>query len=141
MGHAEGGATFLIDSNVLIDVIQQDPLWLDWSAATIGECLRRGRLAINPLIYAEVSAYFQSERDIDSALPARFYERLDLPYAAARSAAVAFLQYRKAGGTRTSLLPDFYIGAHAQLLGCTLVSRDRARYQTYFPQLTLISPT
>jgi predicted nucleic acid-binding protein len=140
VANAELQDTFLIDSNVLIDVIHEDPKWMDWSASTIGECLNRGKLAINPLIYAEVSAYFQSDRDVDSALPARLYERLQLPYAAARSASMAFHKYRKAGGTRTSLLPDFYIGAHAQWLNCTLVSRDSARYKTYFPKLKLISP-
>jgi predicted nucleic acid-binding protein len=136
----EAAETFLIDSNVLIDLIHEDPKWMDWSAAAITDCLSRGKLAINPLIYAEVSAYFNSDRDADAALPPRLYERLDLPYAAARGASVAFHKYRKAGGTRPSLLPDFYIGAHAQLLGCTLVSRDRARYKTYFPKLKLISP-
>ncbi len=140
MASAETPEVFLIDSNVLIDVIHEDPVWMDWSATTIAGCLARGRLAINPLIYAEVSAYFNSDRDTDTALPARFFERLELPYAAARGAAVAFSRYRKAGGTRPSLLPDFYIGAHAQWMGCTLVSRDRARYKTYFPKLKLISP-
>ena len=140
MASVEGAETFLIDSNVLIDVIHEDPKWMAWSAAAITDCLGRGKLAINPLIYAEVSAYFISDRDADAALPPRLYERLELPYAAARGAAVAFHKYRKAGGTRPSLLPDFYIGAHAQLLGCTLVSRDRARYKTYFPKLKLISP-
>ncbi|MDN8615517.1 type II toxin-antitoxin system VapC family toxin [Variovorax ginsengisoli] len=140
MANAEALETFLIDSNVLIDVIHEDPRWIDWSSSAIGDCLNRGKLAINPLIYAEVSVYFVSDRDLDAALPPRLYERLDLPYAAARTAASAFHQYRKAGGTRTSLLPDFYIGAHAQLAGCTLVSRDSARYKTYFPKLKLISP-
>jgi predicted nucleic acid-binding protein len=137
---AEGAELFLIDSSVLIDVIHQDPKWMDWSAAAIGDCLNRGKLAINPLIYAEVSAYFNSDRDADAAMPPRLYERLELPYAAARSAATAFHKYRKAGGTRPSLLPDFYIGAHAQLMGCTLVSRDSGRYKSYFPKLKLISP-
>jgi predicted nucleic acid-binding protein len=136
----ERSETFLIDSNVLIDVIHEDPKWMDWSVAAISDCLNRGKLAINPLIYAEVSAYFNSDRDADAALPARLYERLDLPYAATRGATVAFHKYRKAGGTCPSLLPDFYIGAHAQLLGCTLVSRDRAHYKAYFPKLKLISP-
>lgn len=140
MASAEGAELFLVDSNVLIDVIRQDPKWMDWSAAAIGDCLNRGKLAINPLIYAEVSAYFNSDRDADAAMPPRLYERLELPYAAARGAAVAFHKYRKAGGTRSSLLPDFYIGAHAQWMGCTLVSRDSARYKTYFPKLKLISP-
>lgn len=140
MANAEGLETFLIDSNVLIDVIQEDPKWVDWSAAVIGDCLSRGKLAINPPIYAEVSVYFNSDRDVDAALPARLYERLELPYAAARHAALAFHRYRKASGVRASLLPDFYIGAHAQLMDCTLVSRDSARYKTYFPKIKLISP-
>ena len=79
MASAEAPEVFLIDSNVLIDVIHEDPVWLEWSAATITDCLARGRLAINPLIYAEVSAYFSSDRDTDTALPARLYERLELP--------------------------------------------------------------
>ncbi len=140
MASAEPLETFLIDSNVLIDVIREDPVWFDWSAAALADGLARGRLAINPLIYAEVSAYFNSDRDTDAALPARLYERLELPYAAARAAAVAFRHYRKGGGTRPSLLPDFYIGAHAQLMGYTLVSRDRARYKTYFPKVKLMTP-
>ena len=140
MANAEGLETFLIDSDVLIDVIHEDPKWLDWSAAAIGDCLNRGKLAINPLIYAEVSVYFDSDRDVDAALPARLYERLELPFAAARAAAMAFHKYRKSGGTRSSLLPDLYIGAHAQWMDCTLVSRDSARYKTYFPKLKLISP-
>lgn len=140
MASAEGPGLFLIDSNVLIDVIHEDPKWMSWSSDAIRRCLAKGRLAINPLIYAEVSAYFSSDRDADAVLPARLYERLELPYAAARSAALAFRRYRKAGGTRPSLLPDFYIGAHADLIGCTLVSRDRARYKTYFPKLKLIAP-
>ncbi|MGR4871055.1 type II toxin-antitoxin system VapC family toxin [Variovorax sp. LARHSF232] len=140
MASAEAVETFLVDSNVLIDVIHEDPKWMDWSAGVIRDCLRRGKLAINPLIYAEVSVYFKSDRDADAAMPARLYERLELPYAAARGATAAFHKYRKAGGTRLSLLPDFYIGAHAQLMGCTLVSRDRARYKSYFPKLKLITP-
>lgn len=140
MASAESRNVFLIDSNVLIDLIHEDPTWMDWSAGALRRCLAKGRLAINPLIYAEVSTYFSSDRDTDAVLPARLYERLELPYAAARDAALAFQKYRKSGGTRPSLLPDFYIGAHAQTMGYTLVSRDKARYKTYFPKLKLIAP-
>ena len=140
MASVERSETFLIDSNVLIDVIHEDPKWMDWSVAAISDCLNRGKLAINPLIYAEVSAYFNSDRDADAALPARLYERLDLPYAATRGATVAFHKYRKAGGTCPSLLPDFYIGAHAAVSRLRLLTRDARRYRTYFPTVEVIAP-
>jgi len=140
VANAEGLQTFLIDSNVLIDVIREDPKWMDWSAGAIRDCLGRGKLAINPLIYAEVSVYFNSDRELDAALPARLYERLELPYAAGRRAALAFHRYRRSGGARSSVLPDFYIGAHAEAMDFCLVSRDSARYKTYFPKIKLISP-
>jgi len=130
----------LVDSNVLLDVFNSDPVWGEWSASRLAEVADRETLAINPLIYAEVSLNYRSEEELDTALPASFYVRLPLPYEAAFLAGRAFLEYRQRGGTKRSPLPDFYIGAHAQVAGLTLLTRDATRYRTYFPGITLIAP-
>ncbi len=102
--------------------------------------LARGRLAINPVIYAEVSIGFEHKADLDAALPENDLERLPLPYAASFLAGKAFAAYRRAGGPRRSPLPDFYIGAHAAVTALPLLTRDAARYRTYFPTVELITP-
>jgi predicted nucleic acid-binding protein len=130
----------LVDSNVIIDVRSEDPIWFDWSARTLADTADRYQLAINPVIYAEVSIDADRIEDLDVELPERDYLRLALPYAAGFLAGKAFVAYRRAGGERRSPLPDFYIGAHAAVERLTLLTRDAARYRTYFPTLTLISP-
>jgi len=130
----------LVDSNVLIDVLNSDPVWGPWSASRLTEAADEETLAINPLIYAEVSLNYRSQAELDAALPASFYRRLPLPYEAGFLAGRAFLRYRRSGGTRRSPLPDFYIGAHAQVEGLSLLTRDAARYQSYFPDVRLIVP-
>ena len=130
----------LVDSNVIIDVRSEDPVWFDWSARTLADTAGRHQLAINPVIYAEVSIDADRIEDLDVELPERDYVRLALPYAAAFLAGKAFVAYRRAGGERRSPLPDFYIGAHAAVERLTLLTRDAARYRTYFPTVTLISP-
>jgi predicted nucleic acid-binding protein len=97
-------------------------------------------LVINPIIYAEVAVGFDAPEDVEAALPADGYRREPLPYEAAFAAGKAFLDYRRRGGTRTSPLPDFYIGAHAAVRGYRLLTRDAARYRTYFPAVELIAP-
>lgn len=97
-------------------------------------------LVINPLIYAEVSIGFETIEALEAALPAHLYKREDLPYEAGFLAGTCFLQYRRAGGEKRSPLPEFYIGAHAAVVGHRLLTRDAARYRTYFPRLELISP-
>lgn len=133
-------ATVLVDSNVLIDVLHPDPNWFAWSREQIERGLMAGSLAINPLIYAEVGAYFRTLAELDEALPETAYRRLALPWKAGFLAGQAFRDYRRQGGTRSSPLPDFYIGAHAQTTGLTLLTRDARRYRTYFPELRLIAP-
>jgi len=130
----------LVDANVWIDVIQDDPVWGAWSAKELARARNRDEVAINPIIAAEVSLAFDSPEDLDRYLGASLVQRLALPYAAAFSAGRAFLRYRQSGGQRHSPLPDFYIGAHAEVEGLTLLTRDVARYRTYFPTVKLIVP-
>ncbi len=130
----------LVDSNVLLDVLTEDPRWSPWSMETLAEHGDRDLLAINPIIYAEVSIGFVRIEEIEAALPPRTFHRLALPWEAAFLAGKCFLTYRRRGGIRSSPLPDFYIGAHASVSGMKLLTRDAARYRSYFPKLGIISP-
>ena len=130
----------LVDSNVILDVLTEDPQWFEWSAQMLTEYVDRGMLVINPLIYAEISIGFNQVEELESALPNDFFRRDPLPYEAAFLAGQSFLEYRRRGGDRRSPLPDFYIGAHAAVTGMPLLTRDVNRYRTYFPALQLITP-
>jgi predicted nucleic acid-binding protein len=130
----------LVDSNVLLDVLTRNELWYGWSSGALRDVADAGRLAINPIVFAEVSVGFDNFEQLDAALKEQDFERHPLPWAAAFAAAEAFVKYRRAGGARRSPLPDFYIGAHAAVGAMTLLTRDATRYRTYFPQLELIAP-
>jgi predicted nucleic acid-binding protein len=130
----------LVDSNVLLDIVTEDDTWLDWSSWALSTCAEKDRLVINPIVYAEVSGGFSRIEDLDDALPAEFFVREPLPWAAAFLAVKAFLQYRHRGGARPHPLPDFYIGAHAAIAGYTLLTRDARRYRTYYPKLRVMAP-
>lgn len=130
----------LVDANVLLDVMTEDVRWLAWSAQAIERAADRYRLVINPVIYAEVSIRYSRIEDLDAALPKAMFDREPIPYEAAFLAGKAFVTYRRRGGTKPSPLPDFFIGAHAAVAGYTLMTRDAARYRTYFPKLALIVP-
>ncbi|WBU55223.1 type II toxin-antitoxin system VapC family toxin [Paracoccus sp. SCSIO 75233] len=130
----------LVDSNILIDITTNDAEWADWSAAALARAGQGARLVINPLIYAEVSVAHSRIEALDALLPEEIFHREPLPWAAAFLAGKAFLGYRRRGGARRSPLPDFYIGAHAAIRGYRLLTRDRGRYQTYFPRLDVIAP-
>jgi predicted nucleic acid-binding protein len=130
----------LVDSNVLLDVASDDPSWGSWSRSTIARIADESVLVINALIYAEVSVGFPTVEALEDVLPIDLFRRDDLPYEAAFLAGKVFLDYRRRGGTRRSPLPDFYIGAHAAVSGFDLLTRDAARYRSYFPGLALISP-
>ena len=132
--------TVLVDSNVLLDVATNDPIWFTWSSAALESAANQGLLAINPLIYAEVSISFARIEDLEQALPSDLFRREPLPYEAAFLAGKAFLRYRRRGGARRTPLPDFYIGAHAAVAGYSLLTRDPGRYRSYFPTVDLISP-
>ncbi|MGH8826009.1 MAG: type II toxin-antitoxin system VapC family toxin [Jiangellaceae bacterium] len=130
----------LVDTNVLLDVLTEDETWLTWSVEALAVAAERGPLWINPIIYAEVSVRFSRIEDLEDALPAEDYRRAQLPWEAAFLAGKAFVQYRRNRGLRTSTLPDFYIGAHAAVDDLVLLTRDAARYRTYFPTVRLIAP-
>ena len=130
----------LVDSNILIDVMGDDPIWAERSSRALADAANGAELAINPIIYAEISVGFPNEAALENLLGSTGLRRLDLPYAAAFVAGKAFLEYRRRGGIRSSPLPDFYIGAHAAVAGLSLLTRDLSRYRTYFPRLELLSP-
>jgi predicted nucleic acid-binding protein len=130
----------LVDSNVLLDVATHDPVWGEWSSTTLERTANEAVLVIDPLIYAEVSVGFAAIEAVEAALPGDIYRREALPYEAAFLAGKVFIAYRHGGGTKRSPLPDFYIGAHAAVAGYRLLTRDAARYRTYFPRLELIAP-
>lgn len=131
----------LIDSNVLLDVMTEDARWLAWSADAIERAADRHRFVINSVVYAEVSMRYSRIEELDAALPKTMLDREAIPYEAAFLAGKSFLAYRRRGGTRQSPLPDFFIGAHAAVAGYLLMTRDAARYRTYFPKLSLIAPS
>ena len=130
--------TVLVDANVVLDLATNSE-WADWAASQFA-ALSDEHLGVNQLIFAEVSYSFRSASELDHLLESLEISRFDLPWEAAFPAARAFLRYRRSGGTRMSLLPDFYIGAHAQVSGLTLLTRDSTRYRTYFPEVRLIAP-
>lgn len=130
----------LVDSNVLLDVLTEDAHWLPWSAEALARCADDSELVLNPIVYAEVSVGFDRIEDLDQALPLEAFVRSPLPWDAAFLAGKCFQAYRRRGGERRSPLPDFYIGAHAAVARLTLLTRDPARYRTYFPRLELVAP-
>ena len=130
----------LVDSNVLIDLFTKDPTWCAWSFAQIVEAGDRGPLLINHVIYAEVSIRFSNFEDLEEALGRDAFLRAELPWTAAFLAGKCFRDYRSRGGTKTSPLPDFFIGAHAAVMKLPLLTRDAKRYRTYFPTVELITP-
>ncbi|MBV9533320.1 MAG: type II toxin-antitoxin system VapC family toxin [Bradyrhizobium sp.] len=130
----------LVDSNVIIDVLSQDAAWRSWSEAALADAADHDEVAINPIIYAEISSGFATMAALDAALGVGEFRRLPLPYAAGFIAGQAFVEYRRRGGVRTSPLPDFYIGAHAAVAGFCLLTRDGKRYEGYFPGVKLIAP-
>lgn len=130
----------LVDTNVILDILTQDPQWYSWSQGQILKLSQDYQLAINPIIFAEVSMGHQSLKDTEASLPEPLFKRLALPYGAAFVAGQAFLKYRQAKGKKNSPLPDFYIGAHAQVENLPLLTRDKGRYASYFPKVSLICP-
>jgi predicted nucleic acid-binding protein len=130
----------LVDSNVLLDIFTEDATWFAWSADALDRAALTSPLAINPIIYAEISTRFSRLEELDEILPSNRFMRLSIPYASAFLAGKAFNSYRRRGGMRTSPLPDFLIGAHAAVAKFQLLTRDPSRYRTYFPRVVLIAP-
>jgi len=130
----------LVDSNVILDIATLDSVWAQWSSAALARLIEDTVLVINPQIYAEVSVRYETVEELETVVPADLFHRDVLPYEAALLAGKCFVEYRRRGGRRTSPLADFYIGAHAAVRGYQLLTRDVARYQTYFPTVPLITP-
>ena len=131
----------LVDSNVLLDIATNDANWSDWSGRALAESAEHTTLIINPIIYAEVSIGYTTIEALDAALPATLYRREPLPWDAGFLVGKCFLLYRRRGGPRNSTLPDFYIGAHAAIGHLALLTRDAARYRSYFPKIEILAPT
>ena len=129
----------LVDSSVLLDILTEDPAWLEWSSRALIEVAEYSRLLINVIVFAEVSVDFAQIEEVASALPPEI-ERENIPDEAAFLAGKAFGTYRRRGGAKLSPLPDFLIGAHAAVAGYQLLTRDPIRIRTYFPQVRLITP-
>ena len=129
-----------VDSCVLIDVLQDDLRWADWSQRQLETAAATQPLVINPVIYAEISVQFDRIEDVNRVLDAARIALADMPREALFLAGKAYQRYRKRGGTRTGTLPDFFIGAHASVTGAPVITRDASRYASYFPALKLIAP-
>ncbi|KIZ47454.1 MULTISPECIES: type II toxin-antitoxin system VapC family toxin [Rhodopseudomonas] len=130
----------LVDSNILIDIFSQNPQWWHWSLERMEEAARGGPLIINDVVYAETSIRFRSIDEFDVVLEKARLTISPIPRQALFLAGKAFARYRNAGGTRTGVLPDLFIGAHAEVEGLPLLTRDPQRYRTYFPKVQLIAP-
>jgi predicted nucleic acid-binding protein len=130
----------LIDTNVLFDLLTNDPIWADWSLRQIENQALRDRLVINPVVYAELSTSFDHYEEVDAFLRGAGIEVDEMPRPALFLAGKAFQTYRARGGTKTGVLSDFFIGAHAVAEGISLLTRDVRRYRSYFPRIKLIAP-
>ena len=130
----------LVDTNVLLDVLTSDPTWADWSIGQLDSAVLRGPLAINDIVYAELSVRFASIEALDAVVAEMGVVIAAMPGTALFLAGKVFQRYRAAGGRRGGVLPDFFIGAHAAVLGCSLLSRDAGTYRAYFPRIELVTP-
>ena len=130
----------LVDTNVLIDIAVRDPVWLKWSRQRLETARKRGSIIINQIIYSEFSMRYETINEVDSVIPEAEFRREGLPFEAAFAAARAFAVYRRRGGSRETVLPDFLIGAHAAIRGYPILTRDPVGYRTYFPGVDLITP-
>ena len=130
----------LVDTNVLVDVLENDPDWADWSVAQLRAQAQIHRLVINPIIYAELSLTFSTVEALDDTLADLQIPMIEMPKPALYLAGKAFVQYRRKGGTKGNVLPDFFIGAHAAVAGLPVLTRDVRRYASYFPTVQLIAP-
>ena len=130
----------LVDTNVLVDLLTDDFRWAEWSSDAFCACSDHARLVIDTPVYAELAVRYESIEALEQMIDAADLEREHVPWTAAFLAGKAFGDYRRAGGTRRSPLPDFYIGAHAAVTGMSLLTRDASFYRTYFPTVELIAP-
>ena len=130
----------LVDTNILVDVLENDPDWADWSVAQLQAQSKVHRLVINPIIYSELSLTFSSAEELDEVLDGMKLPVLEMPKPALFLAGKAFVQYRRSGGAKNNVLEDFFIGAHAAVSDLPLLTRDTRRYKNYFPSVKLVTP-
>ena len=130
----------LVDTNVLVDVLEDDPQWAEWSVGQLRAQSKIHRLAINPIIYAELSLTFSTAEALDRAIEDLDLVMVEIPRPALFLAGKAFIRYRRQGGTKTNVLGDFFIGAHAAVSGLVVLTRDTRRYAAYFPSVVMVSP-
>jgi predicted nucleic acid-binding protein len=131
----------IVDANVLLDIVSNDANWADWSARQLRHQSQVHELVINAVVYTELSMAFADLDDVDRVVDEMRLNFAEIPKPALFLAGKAFLRYRRAGGPRTSVLPDFFIGAHAAIAGCAILTRDERRYRAYYPRVPLIIPT
>ena len=130
----------LVDTNVLVDLVTDDPRWGEWSQRQLDRAAAQDELAINDIVYAELSVGYSRIEELDAMIREVGLVTAAIPRVALFLAGKAFQRYRSAGGRRTGALPDFFLGAHAVISDCVLITRDAARYRTYFPGIVLIAP-
>jgi hypothetical protein len=130
----------LVDTNVLVDVVTDDPLWAEWSQRQLALAAAQDDLAINDIVYAELSVRYATIEELDAMIYEARLVSAAIPRLALFLAGKTFQRYRHAGGPKTGVLPDFFIGAHAVISDSLLITRDAARYRTYFPGIMLIAP-
>jgi predicted nucleic acid-binding protein len=130
----------LVDTNVLIDILSGNPVWFEWSAASLEGRGHYGAMFVNDIIFAELSVRMASVAEVEQALGELNVKLARMPTEPLFSAGKAFGRYRAAGGVRTGVLPDFFIGAHAEIAEWPILTRDAGRYRTYFPDVDLIAP-
>lgn len=130
----------LVDSNVIIDVLGNDPQWTTWSITQLRQQSQVHELAINPVVYSELSSAFETHQQLDKVIADLQLTYLELPRAALFLAGHAFIAYKQRGGAKLNVLPDFFVGAHAACESCAVLTRDITRYRTYFPRVPLIAP-
>ena len=130
----------LVDTNVLLDVVEMRPQWFEWSSRMLLDARRNGEVVLNPVVYAEASLPYESESAFLKFVDDAGFFKEDLPWACGFLAAKAYMRYRERGGEKNSTLPDFFIGAHAHVKSYRLLTRDVGRFRTYFPELDIIAP-
>lgn len=130
----------LVDTNILVDIVSDNPVWGEWSQRQLILASARDELAINDIVYAELSVRYSRIEELDAMIIEAGLTMTGIPRRALFLAGKAFLRYRAGGGTRTGVLPDFFLGAHAVISQSALITRDAGRYRTYFPGIRLIAP-
>jgi predicted nucleic acid-binding protein len=131
---------YLVDTCIITDLAEPNSRWFEWSADTLGRLDDENRFVINPIIYSECSIVYESIEELEDAILGLDFDIKEMPREALFLAGRAFLRYRRKGGSKSNVLPDFFIGAHAAVEGYGLITRDQARFSSYFPTVSVLSP-